>query len=315
MNKIGIYEDVNLALSHIGFSKNKKLLIDTVECVQKYELYGGVRVSSLAKELKVDPSTVTRNCKTLEKLGLITKENKQAKYHITLKGYKYNIIKAMTYETKSKIWEANIPIAMIKKDGKRILQNKFWEFNKISKFRYNDGRIEFLNFANKIGATIICLFLEVIKPDNRIEVIGKERDQQIINWISNMINPKAIFSEFCKLSVVEKGQPLRGTPSYNEQARDAEIKRVVENIELSKEEKQKKIKQIHQTFKSYTEYFSQRRRGIPESSRFELDITSTDKLFEIYKEVFPLVFKGISKHAKELHEEYIEALARRNSNS
>jgi DNA-binding HxlR family transcriptional regulator len=307
---MSIYEDVNLALKHIDLSQNKTLLIKIVKCVEKYNLLGGIRVSKLAKDLEIDPSTVTRNCKRLEELDWITRENKQTPYHITPKGHQIRIIFAMMYERKSKIWKANVPIAMILKDGKRVIQNKFWDFDKILKFRYDDTRIEFLSFANEIGATIIYLFLQAIKPDNKIKATGKDRDQMIKNWLRSMIDLEAIFSKFCELLPIKEGRAVWTEPSYNEQARDAVVKRIKGNSELSVEEKQKEITRANRDLEIIKEVYSKRRRASPDTSKYELDINNSEKLFRMYKEIFPVVFTKISKYAEELREEYREAFTR-----
>lgn len=308
---MSIYEDVNPALEHIRFSPNKFQLIKIVKCIEKFNPLGGIRVSGLVKELKINPSTVTRNCKRLVELDLISREHKQAPYHITLKGTKIRIIFAMMYERRSKIWKANIPIAMILNDRKKIVQNKFWDFDKILKFKYDDTRIEFLSFANEIGATIIYLFLQAIKPDNKIKASAKERDQLIKNWIRSIIDPEAIFSKFCELLPVKEGLAVWTEPSYNEQARDAVIKRVIEDSNLSQEQKQSEIARAGRSLEYMKELYSKRRKRDLTLSRYELDKKTSDELFEIYKQVFPVVFRKISKYTEELREEYREACSRK----
>lgn len=307
---MSIYEDVNPALEHIRSLRNKFRLKKIAGCIAKYDRLGGIRVSKLAKDLEIDPSTVTRNCKILVELDWITRENKQAPYHITPKGHQIRIVFAMMYERKSKIWRANIPRAMILKDGKRIAQNNFWSFDKISKFRYDDTRIEFLSFANEIGATIIYLFLQAIKPDNKIKASGKERDEFVKNWIRSMIDLEAIFSKFCELLPVKEGLAVWTEPSYNEQALDAVVKRIKGNSELSVQEKQNEILRANEDFEYTKGLFSKRRRASPDISKYELDKTNSDRLFKMYKEVFPVVFTKISKFSEELREEYREAFMR-----
>lgn len=222
----------------------------------------------------------------------------------------------MIYERRSKLWEVNIPLEMpliSKRKGKiimkRITQNYFWDFNKISRlaetreFGYDDPTIEFLKFANEIGAKIIYVFLEAIKPDNKINVSGKRRDELIKDWLIGEIDPIAIFYKFCKLSAIKEGQPFYGTITYDEKARDTQIRRIKQNVNFSEEEKVKAIRFYNEKFEHYSKY----RKYTPEISRYELDTNTSKKLFKTYTEAFPAVFHKISKCAEQSHEQYREA--------
>jgi DNA-binding transcriptional regulator YhcF (GntR family) len=309
-------KSTNLAIDRIGRITGWRI----IRCIKKYDFSGGRRVKDIANDpdVNVNLSTVTRHCKLLEKEGLIRKKNKQSEYHLTPRAYDNQVLLDIIFEGKSKVWQTKIPMAEINSKGKKIIQNKFLEYDYKLKSKHEDysDQFELSIFANKIGAMITYLFVEAVSPfeliglsnEEKKRISGRYKDQLTINWIRELIDPLAIFSEFCKLNIVKRGLAVWGKMSYTEQSRNSEIKRFKESREISKEEKEKQIKIINRKFKKIKELDSKQRKwdpGNPNWSRYEIDKENFKHLLETYANVFPLIFERMSNNTNRLHEEHM----------
>lgn len=106
---VSIDEQVNVSLRSIEISRNRRLLNKILETVEEHDLSDGISEKELLKKLNdkgvhLRYLTVIRNCKKLERLDLITKENKQAKYHLTER-YKLRIVSVRLFEGSMLMWQ------------------------------------------------------------------------------------------------------------------------------------------------------------------------------------------------------------------
>ena len=200
----------------------------------------GMGVNDITEALKkylpqVNRRRVTNNCKELVEEGLIWKKNRQDKYRLTEMAKKEPMLHRRIYRTRilKKIWELNPELIHFKVDKNRQEQSllkitKFLKYNQ-KLYHYDDyteNEIELFKFATKIGATITYLFLQAVRPylddskDNSAvfellgQIDGKDKDDSIIKWIKEVINPVEIFEEFCKLNIVNREQVI-WTPKSN----------------------------------------------------------------------------------------------------
>ena len=217
--------------------RSERKFYEILSKVKQHHSNNGIGIGEIAKSLKIDRTTVTRICKTLVEEGLILKKNKQAKYHLTEMAFNEPMLFRRIYKTRQleKIWHIKPNMIHCKTDGKRLQINEI-KINKINKYLEIDNNIqspskiatqeekdeiELFIFANKVGAIITYLFLQAIQPyqdnleisDSKYTLLkkidGRTIDDSIIRWIKQVIDPKEIFDEFCKLNIVNRGQQAK----------------------------------------------------------------------------------------------------------
>jgi len=65
------------------------------------------------------------------------------------------------------------------------------------------------DFAITIGSLITFIMLKAVKPSEKEDMNGKEKEEQSLTWIRNSIIPSVIFSQFMEMDIIKKGKRIK----------------------------------------------------------------------------------------------------------
>ncbi|MDR4510993.1 MAG: hypothetical protein MRJ93_04730 [Nitrososphaeraceae archaeon] len=168
-------------------------------------------------------------------------------------------------------------------------------------------------FSNKIAGYILYILIKAFESEKQTvsvngfrvkEIKMKERDRGSFRekWISDLIDPKTIFKQFCKLGFVREGlrQEYVKSRSLNEIQKRI-TKEIIESFSDADKERFKQdtnfINSIHikayQDAKEEYNYYNNKYSKTRNLSNLEMNEENYNLLINAFKNVFPDIFKEL----------------------
>jgi hypothetical protein len=188
----------------IGEQNKEKILVCLINAHPE-----GKSTFELTQDTELDRDTIHEHCRFLSKQGLIIKKGgRRGKYYLTnkisddpgLRAYWFNHIAMQNF------WNM-----------KAHKNNSFCKLNSSDNNREYLDRESLFVFANNIGAYIIHVMIEAVRPNKttlnlkgadcskEFFISGSYKDDIARRWIEKAINPQSILHEFEKLQCVKRG--------------------------------------------------------------------------------------------------------------
>ncbi|MGD1838272.1 MAG: hypothetical protein ACPKPY_09495 [Nitrososphaeraceae archaeon] len=196
--------------------------------------------------------------------------------------------------------------------------NKFMDIKKDYDTLFKDkelyDELKLSEFANKIGAYILYIFINILIPNKwslkstkgysaKIEMKKSDKDILVERWIKNTIDVKFMFDQFCSLEFVSRGLKLLYPVNESYDQIQNTIKTMIIK-DLSKKDKERfkhdpafrnsiKVK-IREYAKKQYDYF-QNRNNLDD---YDMAETEHKYLMKIFKSVYPEIFEWLENRKK-----------------
>lgn len=287
---------------------NVKLVIDAIS------EYGPQSQTELCKITKKGPDTIRKCGNLLIKRGILVRIGKFGKYQFAdninpklLKEGERN--RGFRYRALNDIfkWKVNHKIP-----------NKFTSIEIPDRELFNDddlfNEVTLYQFSNKIAAYIMYVLIKALEPDKWTPTVNdfrfkdikmKEEDRKLLieKWLTDTIDAKFIFKQFCNLGFVHRGlkqsfQKLEPLENIEKRIRTSIVKslsksdqeRYKQDMIFCNEINQKAFKLADEEYVYYQEKSKLRPKGL---SDYEMDEINYYKLVSAIKNVYPSIFREL----------------------
>jgi len=298
----------------------------------------GLHIKELAKKIKVDRTTVGRLCNILEQRQWIYRENQQSPYCLTETGKKQPHLHRRMYGFKQlkRVWEVKPNLFSTKGENEYLngfLPVKMNHLSQVSRqgihvdigsssFQvertFKSEELELFEFGNKIGAIITYFLIQALYPleqaekkENDLPSSPIEVDEDLIKFLDTVIKPLEILNEFCKLSIVKRGQKRYQIPKERLENMKNKIYELNKKKEAGlTEQENAKLVQTELVYKNLTELNREivRVNSSVGNSNYKMDPINADRLKNIFKTVYPLVFQILEDYEKKQASNYYSSL-------